>query len=165
MWAERTQARHGQIEQLGLSCCGVELQCDGKEIGRGLSEQVGVKQGGHGVSCRASTITGCPLKYRAVGEAPVTYRCVGAATLVSRVTAAMQLDQFCREHEELLGVLGELWELAEPGSDDQQRAMALVTQVLHRQLVWLVAEADRLELVSELALTTAPMATGMATGQ
>ena len=32
-------------------------------------------------------------------------------------------------------------------------------------LVWLVAEADRLELVSELALTTAPMATGMATGQ
>ena len=47
----------------------------------------------------------------------------------------MQLDQFCREHEELLGVLGELWELAEPGSDDQQRAMALVTQVLHRQLV------------------------------
>ena len=90
---------------------------------------------------------------------------VGAATLVSRVTAAMQLDQFCREHEELLGVLGELWELAEPGSGDQQRVMALVTQVLHRQLVWLVAEADRLELVSELALTTAPMATGMATGQ
>jgi hypothetical protein len=58
-----------------------------------------------------------------------------------------------------------LWELAEPGSDDQQRAMALVAQVLHRQLVWLVAEADRLELAHELALTTAPMATGMATGQ
>ena len=77
----------------------------------------------------------------------------------------MQLDQFCREHEELIGVLGNLWTAAEPGSGDQQRAMVLVTRVLHRQLMWLVAEADRMELVSELALTTAPMATGMATGQ
>ena len=77
----------------------------------------------------------------------------------------MQLDQFCRQHEELIGVLGNLWELAEPGSGDQQRALVLLTRVLNRQMVWLVAEADRMELVSELALTTAPMATGMATGQ
>ena len=80
-------------------------------------------------------------------------------------TAPMLLDHFCRDNEELVATLGVWWEAAEPGSDDQRQALMVLMKVLHQQLIWLVAEADRMELVAALALTTAPMATRMATEQ
>ena len=77
----------------------------------------------------------------------------------------MLLDHFCRDNEELVAALGAWWEAAEPGSDDQRQALVMLTRVLHQQLIWLVAEADRMEMAAALALTTAPMATEMATEQ
>jgi hypothetical protein len=83
-------------------------------------------------------------------------------------TAPMLLDHFWRDNEELVATLGVWWETAgqaEPGSDDQRQALVILMKVLHQQLIWLVAEADPMELVAALALTTAPMATPMATEQ
>ena len=77
----------------------------------------------------------------------------------------MHLDHFCRDNEGIVATLGLMWDVAEPGSYDQRQALAILMKVLHQQLIWSVAEADRLELVSELALTTASMATGMTTEQ
>jgi len=77
----------------------------------------------------------------------------------------MLLDHFCVDNEEIVATLGVLWDVAEPGSDDQRQALVILMKVLHQQLIWLVAEADRMELVAALALTTAPIATRMATEQ
>jgi len=77
----------------------------------------------------------------------------------------MLLDHFCVDNEEIVATLGVLWDVAEPGFDDQRQALAILMKVLHQQLIGLVAEADRMELVSELALTTPSMATTMATEQ
>jgi hypothetical protein len=80
-------------------------------------------------------------------------------------TAPMLIDHFWRNNEELVATLGVWRETAEPGSDDQRQALVILMKVLHQQLIWLVAEADRMELVAALALTTAPIATRMATEQ
>ena len=75
----------------------------------------------------------------------------------------MLLDTFCQDNEELVATLGVLWDISEPGSDDQRQALVILMKVLHQQLIWLAAEADRLETVNELALTTALMTTQMTT--